>query len=126
MSLSAARPVALIVLDGWGYRDEIEGNAIRLARLHTGRPKILATYRSYHGATHGVIGLTGDPRRWGTEPHTIPGMFHRPFQHRQSLSAKGEDGGAVRLTQHVAPRFRCLDGIAGTKDGEVRNGPEGS
>ena len=62
----------------------------------------------------------------GTSPHTVPGMFHRPFQHRQPLSAEGEDGGAARLTQYVAPRFRCLDGIAGTKDVEVRNGPEGS
>jgi taurine---2-oxoglutarate transaminase len=42
---------------------EANENAIRLARLHTGRPKILAMYRSYHGATHGAIGLTGDPRR---------------------------------------------------------------
>ena len=55
---------------------EANENAIRMARLHTGRPKILAMYRSYHGATHGVIGLTGDPRRWGTEPHTIPGIVH--------------------------------------------------
>src|SRR5664279_4382956 len=43
-------------------------NAIRMARLHTGRHKVLAAYRSYHGATAGAIALTGDPRRWGAEP----------------------------------------------------------
>lgn len=42
--------------------------AIRLARHVTGRHKILARYRSYHGATAGALTLTGDPRRWATEP----------------------------------------------------------
>jgi taurine--2-oxoglutarate transaminase len=48
-------------------------NAIRLARAFTGRHKILARYRSYHGATAGSISLTGDPRRWANEPG-IPGV----------------------------------------------------
>ena len=47
---------------------EANENAIRLARLHTGRHKVLSTYRSYHGATAGAIALTGDPRRWASEP----------------------------------------------------------
>jgi len=47
---------------------EANENAIRLARLSTGRHKIIARYRSYHGATHGSISLTGDPRRWPNEP----------------------------------------------------------
>ena len=47
---------------------EANENAIRLARLYTGRHKIVARYRSYHGATHGAITLTGDPRRWAAEP----------------------------------------------------------
>jgi taurine--2-oxoglutarate transaminase len=47
---------------------EANENAIKLARLYTGRHKIIARYRSYHGATHGAISLTGDPRRWPTEP----------------------------------------------------------
>src|SRR5687768_6407600 len=47
---------------------EANENAIRLARLATGRHKIIARYRSYHGATHGSIVLTGDPRRWPNEP----------------------------------------------------------
>ena len=47
---------------------EANENAIKLARLATGRHKIIARYRSYHGATHGSIMLTGDPRRWPNEP----------------------------------------------------------
>ena len=47
---------------------EANENAIKLARLYTGRHKIVARYRSYHGATHGAITLTGDPRRWPAEP----------------------------------------------------------
>jgi taurine--2-oxoglutarate transaminase len=43
---------------------EANENAMRLARAFTGRHKILARYRSYHGATAGAIALTGDPRRW--------------------------------------------------------------
>jgi taurine---2-oxoglutarate transaminase len=38
-------------------------HAIRMARLHTGRSKVLSTYRSYHGGTHLAVNLTGDPRR---------------------------------------------------------------
>jgi taurine--2-oxoglutarate transaminase len=54
---------------------EANENAIKLARLATGRHKILARYRSYHGATAGSITLTGDPRRWASEPG-IPGVVH--------------------------------------------------
>src|ERR671937_3253381 len=54
---------------------EANENAIKLARLVTGRNKILARYRSYHGATAGSIMLTGDPRRWAAEPG-IPGIVH--------------------------------------------------
>jgi taurine---2-oxoglutarate transaminase len=50
-------------------------NAIKLARFYTGRHKIIARYRSYHGATAGAISLTGDPRRWAVEPG-IPGVVH--------------------------------------------------
>ncbi|HEY8236720.1 MAG TPA: aminotransferase class III-fold pyridoxal phosphate-dependent enzyme, partial [Gaiellaceae bacterium] len=47
---------------------EANENAIKLARWYTGRDKIVARYRSYHGATAGAITLTGDPRRWPAEP----------------------------------------------------------
>src|ERR671917_2656115 len=52
---------------------EANENAIKLARQMTGRHKILARYRSYHGGTAGAISLTGDPRRWAAEPG-IPGV----------------------------------------------------
>jgi taurine---2-oxoglutarate transaminase len=47
---------------------EANENAIKLARWYTGRHKVIARYRSYHGATAGAISLTGDPRRWPAEP----------------------------------------------------------
>jgi taurine--2-oxoglutarate transaminase len=56
---------------------EANENAIKIARLYTGRHKILARYRSYHGATAGAIALTGDPRRWSSEPG-MPGVVHVP------------------------------------------------
>src|SRR5467141_4031463 len=54
---------------------EANENAIKIARLATGRNKILARYRSYHGATHASMMLTGDPRRWAAEPG-MPGVVH--------------------------------------------------
>src|SRR5581483_5608397 len=47
---------------------EANENAIRLDRWYAGRHKIIARYRSYHGATAGSLTLTGDPRRWPSEP----------------------------------------------------------
>jgi taurine--2-oxoglutarate transaminase len=62
---------------------EANENAIKLARWATGRHKIIARYRSYHGATAGGITLTGDPRRWAAEPG-IPGVVRMfdPFTYR--------------------------------------------
>ena len=62
---------------------EANENAIKLARWYTGRHKIVARYRSYHGATAGSITLTGDPRRWQAEPG-IPGVVRMldPYTYR--------------------------------------------
>src|SRR5512144_784381 len=54
---------------------EANENAIKIARQYTGRYKILSRYRSYHGATHGAIALTGDYRRLPVEP-AMPGAVH--------------------------------------------------
>ena len=54
---------------------EANENAIKIARMYTGRHKILSRYRSYHGATHGAMALTGDYRRLPVEP-TMPGGVH--------------------------------------------------
>jgi taurine---2-oxoglutarate transaminase len=62
---------------------EANENAVKLARWYTGRHKIIARYRSYHGATAGAITLTGDPRRWPAEPG-IPGVVRMldPYTYR--------------------------------------------
>src|ERR671912_2951857 len=63
-----------------GGAEAIE-NAIKLARHATGRYKVLARYRSYHGATFGAMTLTGDPRRWPNEPGLV-GVMRYPDTHR--------------------------------------------
>jgi taurine--2-oxoglutarate transaminase len=63
-----------------GGAEAIE-NAIKLARAFTGRHKILARYRAYHGATLGAMTLTGDPRRWANEP-ALSGVVRYPDTHR--------------------------------------------
>jgi taurine--2-oxoglutarate transaminase len=60
---------------------EANENALRIARVVTGRHKVLVRYRSYHGATAGAIALTGDPRRWASEP-AIPGIVRAPDFHK--------------------------------------------
>src|SRR5215212_5295158 len=63
-----------------GGAEAIE-NAIKLSRHHTGRYKLLARYRSYHGATFGAMTLTGDYRRWANEPGLV-GVVRYPDTHR--------------------------------------------
>lgn len=53
---------------------EANENAIKLARMYSGRHKILSRYRSYHGATNATMQLTGDPRRLANEPG-MPGVI---------------------------------------------------
>ncbi|MFL6204362.1 MAG: aspartate aminotransferase family protein [Acidimicrobiales bacterium] len=82
---------------------EATENAIRMARLHTGRHKVLAAYRSYHGSTHGAIALTGEPRRWGSEP-SIPGVVHfmGPYLYRSSFGASTAEEEGERALAHLA------------------------
>jgi taurine--2-oxoglutarate transaminase len=70
---------------------EANENAIKLARFYTGRDKILARYRSYHGATHGSLALTGDYRRLAVEP-VMPGGVHflDPYCYRCPFGQKVE------------------------------------
>jgi taurine--2-oxoglutarate transaminase len=78
-------------------------NAIRMARLHTGRHKILTAYRSYHGATAGAIAATGDPRRWPSEPGT-PGIarFWGPYPYRSAFHASDAAEECARALAHLA------------------------
>jgi taurine--2-oxoglutarate transaminase len=81
---------------------EANENAVRMARLHTGRHKVLAAYRSYHGATAGAIALTGDPRRWPSEPG-MPGIvrYWGPYPYRSSFHAANEQEECERALAHL-------------------------
>ncbi|MFI6092203.1 aspartate aminotransferase family protein [Streptomyces sp. NPDC051218] len=77
-------------------------NATRMARLHTGRPKILSAYRSYHGGTSTAINLTGDPRRWASDTGSA-GVVHfwAPFLYRSAFYAENEQQECERALQHL-------------------------
>ena len=81
---------------------EATENAVRMARLHTGRFKVLNHYRSYHGATNGAITLTGDPRRWPSEPG-MPGVvkFWGPYPYRSAFHSTTEAEECERALQHL-------------------------
>src|ERR1700677_3938672 len=67
-------------------------HAVRMARLHTGRHKVLSTYRSYHGGTSTSINLTGDPRRWPNDNGTSGAVhFFGPFLYRSVYNATTEE-----------------------------------
>ena len=76
-------------------------NAIKLARAHTGRHKILARYRSYHGATAGAMALTGDPRRLAWEPNLMPGVVHflDPYRYRSVFHRNRTDLSEAEFAQ---------------------------
>lgn len=76
-------------------------NAIKFARAHTGRFKILSRYRSYHGATYGAISATGDPRRVAWEPTTMPGVVHflDPYKYRSTFHQNRPDIPEEEFTQ---------------------------
>lgn len=81
---------------------EAAENAIRMARLHTGRHKVLTTYRSYHGATAGAITLTGDPRRWPSEPGISGAVkFWGPYPYRSAFHATSAEEECERALQHL-------------------------
>ncbi|HEY4898088.1 MAG TPA: aspartate aminotransferase family protein [Candidatus Nanopelagicaceae bacterium] len=83
-----------------GGADGIE-NAIRLARLHTGKHKILSFYRSYHGNTTTAITATGDPRRWPNENATGHVHFFGPYQYRSPFWAADEIEESTRALEHL-------------------------
>ena len=83
-----------------GGADGVE-NAIRLARLHTGKHKILSFYRSYHGNTTTAITATGDPRRWPNENATGHVHFFGPYQYRSAFWAADEHEESTRALEHL-------------------------
>ena len=77
-------------------------HAVRMARLHTGRPKVLSAYRSYHGATATSINLTGDHRRWPSDTGNA-GVVHffGPFLYRSAFWATSEAEECERALAHL-------------------------
>ena len=84
-----------------GGTESVE-HAVRMARLHTGRHKILSAYRSYHGATATSINLTGDPRRWPNE-NGSSGVVHffGPFLYRSVFHATTEQEECDRALENL-------------------------
>ncbi|AJE83498.1 hypothetical protein SLNWT_3122 [Streptomyces albus] len=82
-------------------------NAVRLARVHTGRPKVLSAYRSYHGSTSTAIHLTGDPRRWANDTGAA-GVVHfwGPFLYRSPFYAESEEQECERALKHLDDTIR--------------------
>lgn len=103
---------------------EANENAIKIARFYTGRHKIIARYRSYHGATHGALALTGDYRRLPAEP-AMPGVVRvlDPYCYRCPFGQKIETchreciQHIEEVIQHEGPDQIAaifLEGITGT------------
>jgi taurine--2-oxoglutarate transaminase len=104
----AARLIAEVAPPGLGKvfftngGAEATENAMRLARLHTGRHKVFSAHRSYHGATAGAIAMTGEPRRWGSEPG-MPGIvrFFGPYPYRSAFYATTPEQECERALAHL-------------------------
>lgn len=89
-----------------GGADAVE-HAVRMARLHTGKYKVLSRYRSYHGGTETAINLTGDPRRWPND-HGNAGVVHffGPFLYRSQFHATTEAEESARALAHLEDMVR--------------------
>ena len=77
-------------------------HAIRMARLHTGKHKVLSTYRSYHGGTHLAVNVTGDPRRWASDNGSTGTVhFFGPFLYRSPFNSTSEAEETQRALEHL-------------------------
>jgi taurine--2-oxoglutarate transaminase len=77
-------------------------HAVRMARLHTGRVKVLSRYRSYHGGTNVAVNVTGDPRRWASDYGSAGTVhFFGPFLYRSEFDATTEEEECERALRHL-------------------------
>jgi taurine--2-oxoglutarate transaminase len=84
-----------------GGAEAIE-HAVRMARLHTGRIKVMSRYRSYHGGTNTAINVTGDPRRWASDYGSAGTVkFFGPFLYRSEFDATTEQEECERALRHL-------------------------
>ncbi len=103
-----ARRIAEVAPDGFekvfftnGGADAVE-NAVRMARLYTGRRTVLTAYRSYHGNTGTAITMTGEPRRWPnqtTDPSVV--RFFGPYPYRSAFHATSPEEESARALEHL-------------------------
>ncbi|MCZ4553942.1 aminotransferase class III-fold pyridoxal phosphate-dependent enzyme, partial [Gordonia rubripertincta] len=84
-----------------GGADAVE-HAVRMARLHTGRRKVLTRFRSYHGGTDTAINMTGDPRRWPND-YGSAGVVHffGPFLYRTEFHSTDQQQESERALAHL-------------------------
>ncbi|MCB0929713.1 MAG: aspartate aminotransferase family protein [Mycolicibacterium insubricum] len=81
--------------------DAVE-HAVRMARLHTGRYKVLARYRGYHGGTDTAVNLTGDPRRFASDRGAAGVVhFNGPFLYRSSFYAQTPEQESQRALEYL-------------------------
>lgn len=77
-------------------------HAVRMARQHTGKRKILAAYRSYHGGTTTAMSLTGEPRRWANDPGDASVVhFFGPYAYRSAFHASSPEEETQRALEHL-------------------------
>lgn len=104
----AARLIVEVAPQGLGHvlfttggTEAIE-HAVRMARLYTGRPKVLAAYRSYHGSTAASIHLTGDHRRWASDTGAAGAVhFFGPFLYRSAFGSSTLEEECERALAHL-------------------------
>jgi taurine--2-oxoglutarate transaminase len=104
----AARLIVDVAPEGLGHvlfttgGSEAIEHAVRMARVHTGRPKVLAAYRSYHGSTTTSIHLTGDPRRWASDTGAAGAVhFFGPFLYRSAFGSATSEEECERALAHL-------------------------
>ncbi|MFZ9908613.1 MAG: aspartate aminotransferase family protein [Candidatus Nanopelagicales bacterium] len=106
-----------------GGADAIE-NAVRMARIHTKRHKVLTFYRSYHGNTGTAIQMTGDPRRWPNEFAYGVIHFFGPFPYRSQFWSNSPEQETERALHHLESVIQfegpatiaaiCIETVVGT------------
>jgi taurine---2-oxoglutarate transaminase len=104
----AARLITELAPDGFNHvfftngGAEANENAIRMARIHTGRQKVLSFYRSYHGGTANAVTATGDPRRWANETG-MSGFVHffGPYPYRSPFWSDSPEQEGQRALEHL-------------------------
>jgi taurine--2-oxoglutarate transaminase len=98
-----------------GGSEAIE-NAIKLARIYTGRHKIITHYRSYHGATYGAISASGDPRRFAVDSQAMPNVVQveNPYAYRCPWNSNSIEQCGERAIAHLerVVQFQNPDSVA--------------